>query len=52
VSDEPAVETSWEIHSNVKSRRRKTANIEGAGATATVIEPPDGCPRGAVVGRV
>ena len=28
------------------------AILEGAGATATVIEPPDGCPRGAVVGRV
>ena len=31
VSDEPAVETSWAIQRSEKSRRRKTANIDGAG---------------------
>src|SRR6186997_1113239 len=40
VSAEPAVETSWASHSRVKSRFRKTANIDGAGATAAVIVPP------------
>src|SRR6185436_8631053 len=39
-SAEPAVETSWASHSRVKSRLRKTANMDGAGATAAVIVPP------------
>ena len=40
VSDEPAVEMSCASQSNEKSRRRKTANIDGAGPVATLIEPP------------
>src|SRR5262245_26754663 len=40
VSADPAVETSWASHSNVKSRRRKTANMDGAGASAAVMGSP------------
>src|SRR5262245_46281423 len=40
VRADPAVETSCASHSNVKSRRRKTANIDGAGATAAVMGSP------------
>src|SRR5215831_15471712 len=40
VRADPAVETSWASHNSVKSRRRKTANIDGAGATAAVMGSP------------
>src|SRR5687767_3159421 len=40
VSDEPAVEMSCASQSMEKSRRRNTANMDGAGALAMLIEPP------------
>ena len=42
------METSWASQRSEKSRRRKTANIDGAGAgaTAAVIESPAGVPGG------
>ena len=39
VSEDPAVETSWASHSSEKSRRRKTANMDGARAATAVIGP-------------
>ena len=40
VNDEPAVEISWASQRSEKSRRRKTANMDGAGVTAAVKRPP------------
>jgi hypothetical protein len=42
VSEEPAVDTSWASQSKLKSRFRKTANMDGAGAAAAVIGSPGG----------
>src|SRR5260221_9312874 len=46
VSDDPTVETSWATQSSEKSRLRKTANMDGAGAVATVKRSSPAIPRG------